>query len=684
MFTLGQKSEAAAGRVAEFVGELASVLEHLPPEAIRDRLEADPEQALAYDFQRQAVKFIFSLREDFLPHLDAWQARMPSLLRRRFRLERMTGAEAFLVVRQAGSELVSPAVAREIVEFVSASQRKRSSRPVEQREVEPALLSVVCDELNRRRRERDQAQITPDLLTGEREGIIERFYERAFEGVPATVRDWVEDRLLTYAGYRQRAAWEDALKAGLPAEAFELLVDRRVLHREERDNVVWLELTHDLLSDPAAHSRALRQQRREAEAAVQREQDAKRLLEETARREREARRALRRSRVLSGVFAVLLVLALGATAYAWWMRQHALAAERSAQAAEKAARAAAAHAQEAETQMGFQSAQDFFASDRSSAALAFLARVLRRNPADRWVAERILCALAERNFPLPAAEPVRVEGPLTLLVTSPDERFLGLASNATNVWVRQAQTGQVIAGPLIHDRDVAAIQFSPDGTCLVTATLDGTARIWNAQNGQLLTEPLRHGNAGVGTGQRMLLTDLLIEFSPDGEQVLIGHGTVARLWSTRSGQRIGDPMQFQDPLLAARFILDQWHLVTCSREGQVRIWRSRDPKAGTNLAVRFPDEFGGRFYSYSYGGDAEVVWHPSVQAEFSRDGKFLATSGAKARVWDAHTGELIAETIDTSTPGTFRPVQPRWAAFGLHLGRRHRAGLGGADGQGRD
>ncbi len=271
IFTLGRRSAEATARGVHFADEMEALLEHRPSEAVRERLEAHPDEASRYDLQRQAIKFVISLREDFLPELDPWRARMPSLMQTRFRLERMTGAQALEVVGRAGRDLVDLPVARDIVDFVSMSQRKTAARAVEQRDVEPALLSVVCDELNRRRIARGQSKITASLLTDERQEIIQSFYERSFDGIDPRVRNWVEDELLTASGYRDRAALEDAIRQGLDPRDFDVLVDRRMLHREERSGVVWLELTHDLLSDPASQSRNAREQRREAEAAAARE-----------------------------------------------------------------------------------------------------------------------------------------------------------------------------------------------------------------------------------------------------------------------------------------------------------------------------------------------------------------------------------------------------------------------------
>ena len=289
--------------MTEFQKELESLLEHRPPDAVRERLEANPDDALRFDLKKQSVKFVITLREDFLADLDPWRERMPSLLPNRFRLERMTGQQALEVVQRAGSDVVDPSVARDIVDFVSTSRLKRSSSALEQRDVDPALLSVVCDGLNYSRISRGKPRITADLLTAEREEIMKDFYERTFEGVDPRVRDWVEDRLLTSSGYRDRAALEDAKKLGLPEADFDVLVNRRLLHREERAGVIWLELTHDSLTDPASRSRAVREQRIQAQAAQDREKAA-------AEREAQVRRQLRKSQLMGSIFGLVSLIAL--------------------------------------------------------------------------------------------------------------------------------------------------------------------------------------------------------------------------------------------------------------------------------------------------------------------------------------------------------------------------------------
>jgi tetratricopeptide (TPR) repeat protein len=340
IFTLGRRDEAAAGRAEAFLADLEAQLEQRPPASVRERLERHPEEAALYDLNRSQVRFIVSLREDHLPNLDVLRDRLPSLLARRHRLEPMTVAQALEVVKGAGGHLVSDAVADDIVRFVSAG----GSDP----RVEPAILSVVCNELNLRRVQAGLPQITRELLSGERGRIIADFYERSFESITDATRDWVEDELLTASGHRDRAALEDARRAGVDVQELTRLVERRLLHSDERNHVVWVEFTHDLLTEPALSSRNTRQAR-QAELAAQRRED-------------EVRRKLRRSRALSVVFGLMAVaMAAGAwrlsealseakaqTKLAQQERQRADQAAASERMAAREAELALARAQQAE------------------------------------------------------------------------------------------------------------------------------------------------------------------------------------------------------------------------------------------------------------------------------------------------------------------------------------------------
>jgi tetratricopeptide (TPR) repeat protein/roadblock/LC7 domain-containing protein len=85
------------------------------------------------------------------------------------------------------------------------------------------------------------------------------------------------------------------------------------------------------------------------------------------------------------------------------------------------------------------------------------------------------------------------------------------------VW--DAQTGQRLTEPLKYANVVTSAQFSPDGKRLATTSADGTAQVWDAQTGQPLTEPLKH------PGQV-----LSAQFSPDGKRIVTRSGDTARVW----------------------------------------------------------------------------------------------------------------------------------------------------------
>ena len=84
------------------------------------------------------------------------------------------------------------------------------------------------------------------------------------------VRYFVEDRLLTPAGYRDSCALDNALaEPGVSEAAIQSLVDRRILRREERGGLVRIELIHDVLALVAKESRDTRHEAAALEAARQ-------------------------------------------------------------------------------------------------------------------------------------------------------------------------------------------------------------------------------------------------------------------------------------------------------------------------------------------------------------------------------------------------------------------------------
>jgi tetratricopeptide (TPR) repeat protein len=313
IFTLAQGNDAGRRRAAEFVDELADLVENRPPKALESRLDAEDGIVERFDFARCDYRVLIALREDYLAHLESLKASMPSITQNRMRLARMTGQQALDAVVKPGGALVSQEVAEAIVRFVAGGAELRNA------EVEPSLLSLICRELNAARIAQGRAEISADLLAGSHATILAEFYERALADQPPGVRRFIEDQLLTESGFRENIAQERVLKAfaeaGAAPDALARLVDRRLLRVEERLDVRRVELTHDVLCGVVAASRSARQEREARDAAE---------AQLAAQREREAatRRALVRARQVAAVCVVLAVLAVGAAAFGiYGMRQ---------------------------------------------------------------------------------------------------------------------------------------------------------------------------------------------------------------------------------------------------------------------------------------------------------------------------------------------------------------------------
>ena len=270
LFTLGRERLDDA-RIVQFVSGLGDLVSNRPLERVLARLAAAPDEPSPYSFRRDNYRFLLSLREDYLPDLETLQERMRTTTGNRFRLTHMTPPQALESVRKTGGDLVEAPVARAIVAFTMGIKPGElpDDAPLPDRDVEPALLSVFCRELNEKRHLRHQDRIELDLLSGSQEEILLGFYERSLDGVHPGMRRFIEERLLTETGHRDSRALEEALREpGVTPAGIDALVERRLLRREERFRVMRVELTHDVLTKVVKDSRTRRRLDEERAALI--------------------------------------------------------------------------------------------------------------------------------------------------------------------------------------------------------------------------------------------------------------------------------------------------------------------------------------------------------------------------------------------------------------------------------
>jgi hypothetical protein len=143
-----------------------------------------------------------------------------------------------------------------------------------------------------------------------------------------------------------------------------------------------------------------------------------------------------------------------------------------------------------------------------------------------------------------------------------------------------------------HESSVNSATFSPDGKRIVTASDDKTARIWDAESGKPIGEPLE--------GHENYLTSAA--FSPDGQRIVTASwDKTARVWDAASGEPVGEPLTgHEDTVWSAAFSPDGKRVVTASGDNTARIWDVfRDTRSLISTAEAgvprclTPDEAGG-------------------------------------------------------------------------------------------
>jgi hypothetical protein len=169
-------------------------------------------------------------------------------------------------------------------------------------DIEPALLSLFCSELNGQRIARGLSQITANLVEQSSEQILENYYAGCFAGQSPGARVFVEEELLTPDGYRDdmefKRAKEELGKRGASATSLDELIECRLLHRTRRGEILRVELTHDVLTGIVRDSRDQRRLRERQEEAEAKQREAEAMLlrraEVKGRRRRKPKQVLAR------------------------------------------------------------------------------------------------------------------------------------------------------------------------------------------------------------------------------------------------------------------------------------------------------------------------------------------------------------------------------------------------------
>jgi WD40 repeat protein/serine/threonine protein kinase len=295
----------------------------------------------------------------------------------------------------------------------------------------------------------------------------------------------------------------------------------------------------------------------------------------------------------------------------------------------------------------------------SQAGASSLERVARTNIA---IWRRSLCPLRAL---LEHAGRVRTAG------FSRDGRTLMSASSDGTIRLWDASTGAARGDPLTHGSPVRCAALSPDGSVVAGGGEDGTVRFWQVSTGKTLTAPFHHDDE----------VSALV-FSPDGQRAAsASEDKTARLFDGQTGQPIGQPLRHTKPVWALAFSADSQTLATGGEDGLVMLWNARDGTAGHRplkhenpvWAVSFSHD-GRRAITGCTRGEARL-WdmasgtairlqlkhsHKVGSVSFRSDDRFALTAGGAhgATIVSVPDGERVGDKLSLDAPGDVAAFSP--------------------------
>jgi len=220
-------------------------------------------------------------------------------------------------------------------------------------------------------------------------------------------------------------------------------------------------------------------------------------------------------------------------------------------------------------------------------------------------------------------------------------------------YIWDAAAGRDVVHCRGHEDNVVSVEFSPDGSKLLTASVDQTARLFDAETGKTL-----HVFKGHDNSLRRAL------FSPDGKRVV----TLTRAqFSSNWGRKPGVPVQ-PVPANVDPGIVD-------------RPIQSRSSGAGSFYVSRKLEKAFARIWDADTGkevgqllGDAPGIFTPDAMGDtraavFSPDGKTIAVTFSNGRVgfWPASGGEktsLLPWHEGSANAIGFTQDNSRWVSAG--------------------
>ncbi|KAF9056016.1 WD40-repeat-containing domain protein [Panaeolus papilionaceus] len=173
---------------------------------------------------------------------------------------------------------------------------------------------------------------------------------------------------------------------------------------------------------------------------------------------------------------------------------------------------------------------------------------------------------------------------VTTVAVSPDGALIASGSQDNSIAILSAETGEEVAGPFLgHTGAVNSVAFSPDGSRIASASNDLTIRIWDVTTGDLLHAPF-FGHTGI---------ILCVSFSPDNLHVASGSADkTIRIWDSGTGEVALGPLEGHvGAVFSVAYAPDGSKLASASEDEIIRLWDISSQNIASELVDAGPIDF---------------------------------------------------------------------------------------------
>jgi eukaryotic-like serine/threonine-protein kinase len=294
--------------------------------------------------------------------------------------------------------------------------------------------------------------------------------------------------------------------------------------------------------------------------------------------------------------------------------------------------------------------------------------------------------------------------PIHLVWFSPNDRYVVVGYFGGAIDVLDAKSGQLFPGFTRHDKEVTSLQFLTDGIGVITASRDGSVRVWELNTGREVEEPISapyHGTKGISvqainpdnlnevatgdfdgalflwnrvTGKKLALNfrkgvDEInhLTFSNDGSCLFVVEGEKrVRVLGRASGTELA-VIRPASGFLGVALSPNNERILTAPIRGRSQIWAPVHTQSDvTDTLDRAHNDIvtqaafssdGSRIVTASFDKTVKV-WDTAsqkllvvfrghtnelIKADFSPDGRRVVSVDSRgvSRIWDSRTGEEI-------------------------------------------